>query len=50
MRSKDMKLGEEELVLKTNIKKENPWLYFLDKDGDFLFAGWWVDLGRIKRR
>ena len=34
MRSKDMKLGEEELVLKTNIKKENPWLYFLDKDGD----------------
>ena len=34
MRSKDMKLGEEELVLKTNIKKESPWLYFLDKDGD----------------
>ena len=29
-----MKLGEEELVLKTNIKKESPWLYFLDKDGD----------------
>ena len=34
MRSKDMKLGEEELVLKTNIKKESPWLYYLDKDGD----------------
>ena len=34
MRSKDMKLGEEDFVLKTNIKKENPWLYFLDKDGD----------------
>jgi len=34
MRSKDTKLGEEELVLKTNIKKESPWLYYLDKDGD----------------
>ena len=29
-----MKLGEEDLVLKTNIKKESPWLYFLVKDGD----------------
>ena len=24
----------EELILKTNIKRESGWIYFIDKDGD----------------